>query len=161
MPHDVEGLAALMGGPKAFLRNLAHVFDEGLFDPANEPDIAYPYLFSRFRGHERRTWETVEEILAKHFRNRPDGIPGNDDTGTMSAWAVFSMLGFYPDCPGEPYYTLTRPSFDRADISLGDGRTLSVTRKPGARGATLGGRKVRDYRIHHDALTGAGTITWK
>ena len=161
VPHDVTGLAALMGGPKAFVRNLAHVFDDGLFDPANEPDIAYPYLFSRFRGNERRTWETVERILAQHFRNQPDGIPGNDDTGTMSAWAVFSMLGFYPDCPGEPYYTLTRPTFDRAEITLGDGRTLTVVRHPAARSARLGKRKVTDYRISHDELTSAGVIEWK
>ena len=93
VPHDVEGLAKLMGGKRKFVEKLQRVFDEGLYDPANEPDIAYPYLFSRFKGEEWRTWKLTSELLAEHFKDAPDGIPGNDDTGTMSAWAVFSMLG--------------------------------------------------------------------
>ena len=118
VPHDVLGLAKLMGGRKAFINKLQKVFDEGLYDPANEPDIAYPYLFSYFKGEEWRTAKIVSELLDKHYTTRPDGIPGNDDTGTMSAWAVFSMMGFYPDCPGDPSYTLTVPRFDRIAITL-------------------------------------------
>ena len=118
VPHDVLGLAKLMGGRKAFVKKLQKVFDEGLYDPANEPDIAYPYLFSYFKGEEWRTSKIVSELLDKHYTTRPDGIPGNDDTGTMSAWAVFSMMGFYPDCPGHPSYTLTTPRFDRVEIRL-------------------------------------------
>lgn len=118
VPHDVLGLAKLMGGRKAFIKKLQKVFDEGLYDPANEPDIAYPYLFSYFKGEEWRTSKIVSELLDKHYTTRPDGIPGNDDTGTMSAWAVFSMMGFYPDCPGHPSYTLTTPRFDRVEIRL-------------------------------------------
>ena len=118
VPHDVLGLAKLMGGRKAFVNKLQKVFDEGLYDPANEPDIAYPYLFSYFKGEEWRTSKIVSELLDKHYTTRPDGLPGNDDTGTMSAWAVFSMMGFYPDCPGSPTYTLTMPRFDRVEITL-------------------------------------------
>ena len=118
VPHDVLGLAKLMGGRKAFINKLQKVFDEGLYDPANEPDIAYPYLFSYLKGEDWRTAKIVSELLDKHYTTRPDGIPGNDDTGTMSAWAVFSMMGFYPDCPGDPSYTLTVPRFDRIAITL-------------------------------------------
>ena len=118
VPHDVLGLAKLMGGRKAFVNKLQRVFDEGLYDPANEPDIAYPYLFSYFKGEEWRTSKIVSELLDKYYTTRPDGIPGNDDTGTMSAWAVFSMMGFYPDCPGSPTYTLTMPRFERVEITL-------------------------------------------
>ncbi len=118
VPHDVLGLAKLMGGRKAFVNKLQKVFDEGLYDPANEPDIAYPYLFSHFKGEEWRTQKIVSQLLDKYYTTRPDGIPGNDDTGTMSAWAVFSMMGFYPDCPGSPMYTLTMPRFDRVEITL-------------------------------------------
>jgi predicted alpha-1,2-mannosidase len=118
VPHDVLGLAKLMGGRKAFVQKLQKVFDEGLYDPANEPDIAYPYLFSYFKGEEWRTQKIVSQLLDKYYTTRPDGIPGNDDTGTMSAWAVFSMMGFYPDCPGSPTYTLTMPRFDRIEITL-------------------------------------------
>ena len=118
IPHDVLGLADLMGGRKAFVNKLQKVFDEGLYDPANEPDIAYPYLFSYFKGEEWRTAKIVSELLDKHYTTAPAGLPGNDDTGTMSAWAVFSMMGFYPDCPGDPSYTLTTPRFDRIEITL-------------------------------------------
>jgi predicted alpha-1,2-mannosidase len=118
VPHDVPGLAKLMGGKKAFVNKLQKVFDEGLYDPANEPDIAYPYLFSYFKGEEWRTQKIVSQLLDKYYTTRPDGLPGNDDTGTMSAWAVFSMRGFYPDCPGSPTYTLTMARFDRIEITL-------------------------------------------
>ena len=56
-------------------------------------------------------------LLKKYYTTRPDGIPGNDDTGVMSAWAVFSMIGMYPDCPGEPQYTLFPPVFDSVEIN--------------------------------------------
>ena len=118
VPHDVLGLAKLMGGRKSFVNKLQKVFDEGLYDPANEPDIAYPYLFSYFKGEEWRTEKIVSELLDKYYTTLPAGLPGNDDTGTMSAWAVFSMMGFYPDCPGDPSYTLTTPRFDRIEITL-------------------------------------------
>jgi len=117
VPHDIEGLAKAMGGGKAFVAKLQKVFDEGLYDPANEPDIAYPFLFSRFKGEEHRTPQTVAALLKKYYTTRPDGIPGNDDTGVMSAWAVFSMIGMYPDCPGEPYYTMFQPVFDSIEIN--------------------------------------------
>ena len=117
VPHDIEGLAKAMGGDKAFVAKLQKVFDEGLYDPANEPDIAYPFLFSRFKGEEHRTAQTVDALLKKYYTTRPDGIPGNDDTGVMSAWAVFSMIGMYPDCPGEPQYTLFSPVFDSVEIN--------------------------------------------
>ena len=117
VPHDIEGLAKAMGGGKAFVAKLQKVFDEGLYDPANEPDIAYPFLLSRFKGEEHRTPQTVAALLKKYYTTRPDGIPGNDDTGVMSAWAVFSMIGMYPDCPGEPHYTMFQPVFDSIEIN--------------------------------------------
>ncbi len=159
VPHDIEGLAVLMGGPKAFCDKLQKVFDEGLYDPANEPDIAYPYLFSRFRGYEDRTPRTVDALLAKYFRIAPDGIPGNDDTGTMSAWAVFSMMGLYPDCPGEPSYTLTTPTFDRVVIS--GGITLSKTAGRTIRSIRAGGRALKGRRISHDDLMKAKHIEFR
>lgn len=155
VPHDVEGLAQLMGGPKAFVSKLQMVFDEGLYDPANEPDIAYPYLFSRFRGEEKRTWKEVDKILQKYYTTAPDGIPGNDDTGTMSAWAVFSMMGLYPDCPGEASYTLTRPAFRKVTLP---GLVITRTKNPSR--ALVGGKK-KGYRVSHEDLLSAGTVTWK
>ncbi len=163
VPHDVEGLAKLMGGKRKFVDKLQRVFDAGFYDPANEPDIAYAYLFSRFRGEEWRTQREVARLLAKYFTTEPDGIPGNDDTGTMSAWAVFSMMGFYPDCPGEPYYTLTAPTFDRVAIDTPRGELVIERRGAGdrIRRMTLGGKPLADYRISHDELLRGGTLTFE
>ena len=174
VPHDIEGLAKLMGGKKAFVQKLQKVFDEGLYDPANEPDIAYPYLFSYFKGEEWRTQKTVYELLEKYYTTRPDGLPGNDDTGTMSAWAVFSMMGFYPDCPGKAEYTLTTPRFDRIEIRLnpvfhsGKDRlniVLKTGMKPKAteewqkiKTIRLGGKSLMEYRIDHDSLINGGLL---
>ncbi len=163
VPHDVEGLAKLMGGKRKFVDKLQRVFDAGFYDPANEPDIAYAYLFSRFRGEEWRTQREVARLLAKYFTTEPDGIPGNDDTGTMSAWAVFSMMGFYPDCPGEPYYTLTAPTFDRVAIDTPRGELVVERRGAGdrIRRMTLGGKPLADYRISHDELLRGGTLSFE
>ena len=169
VPHDVKGLAKLMGGKKKFVEKLQMVFDEGLYDPANEPDIAYPYLFSYFPGEEWRTHKTVRSLLDRYYRDAPDGIPGNDDTGTMSAWAVFSMIGFYPDCPGVPEYTLTLPVFDRVEISLspeycGDCESLVIENDAeGERAAEVlvGNRRHKGFRISHKDLISSGNIVFK
>ena len=155
VPHDVKGLAKLMGGRKAFVNKLQKVFDEGLYDPANEPDIAYPYLFSYFKGEEWRTRKIVSELLDRYYTTRPDGLPGNDDTGTMSAWAVFSMMGFYPDCPGNPSYTLTSPRFETVEIQLdpsicGGKDRLTIIK---------GHKRGLEGRISHTDLVSSGTLT--
>jgi predicted alpha-1,2-mannosidase len=118
VPHDVKGLARLMGGDKQFVKKLQRVFDEGLYDPANEPDIAYPYLFTYFKGEEWRTQKIVRQLIDKYFSDQPNGIPGNDDCGTMSTWLIFSMMGIYPDCPGSPSYAVTEPVFDEVTLHL-------------------------------------------
>lgn len=168
VPHDIKGLARLMGGRRQFVEKLQYVFDQGLYDPANEPDIAYPYLFSYFPGEEWRTQKTVRDILDRHYRNAPDGIPGNDDTGTMSAWAVFSMMGFYPDCPGEPHYTLSVPLFDRVEISLdpeyAGGHCVLVLENntDGYAGrVTAGPERLKGFRISHRDLVRAGNIIFE
>ena len=167
VPHDVKGLAKLIGGQKRFVNKLQMVFDKGYYDPANEPDIAYPYLFSYFKGEEWRTQKLVKELLAKHYTTKPNGLPGNEDTGTMSSWAIFSMMGFYPDCPGVPEYTLTTPTFDKITIKLDPaywGTDKLVIRKEGGDGyidqIRLGGKKYSKYRLTHKDLIHAGEITF-
>lgn len=172
VPHDVYGLAKLMGGKKAFVNKLQGVFDNNLYDPANEPDIAYPYLFSYFPGEEWRTQVLTQQLLNRHFTNKTNGIPGNDDTGTMSAWAIFNMIGFYPDCPGVPEYTLTAPVFDKVTIKLdpkwhGAEELVIETEKAAPSDiylideVSLGDKKSKARRISHDDLIKAGTLKMK
>jgi predicted alpha-1,2-mannosidase len=116
--HDIKGLIKLMGGDKPFSDQLQKVFDSKQFDMANEPDIAYPYLFNYIKGEEWKSQEMVKKLVAQYFKNEPKGLPGNDDTGTMSAWLVYSMMGIYPISPGDPIYTITAPMFHRVTIKL-------------------------------------------
>lgn len=155
VPHDVEGLIKYMGGSKVFTNKLWSVFENGHYDPTNEPDIAYPYLFSRVKGEEWRTQYLVKQLLDENYSTKPDGLPGNDDTGTMSAWAVFSMMGLYPDCPGEPYYTLTTPRFERVEIDTDNGTLTITTEGEGdyISRIELGGKTINKYRISHEELT--------
>lgn len=171
VPHDVLGLAKLMGGKKPFIDKLQMVFDKGLYDPANEPDIAYPHLFSYFKGEEWRTQKETQRLLAKYFTTQPDGIPGNDDTGTMSAWAIFNMMGFYPDCPGVPEYTLTTPVFDKVVIQLSpqwykESELVIETARPTPESqyidhTQLGGKKLNRFRITHDELVHGHTLRFQ
>ena len=167
-PHDVMGMAKMMGGQRKFVDKLQMVFDKGLYDPANEPDIAYPYLFSYFKGDEWRTQKTVSELLKKYYTTRPDGIPGNEDTGTMSAWAIFSMIGLYPDIPGDPSYTLTTPVFDKVTLHLdpkfypnGDITIETDRTSPSQqyiKSITIGGKKLNGFRIAHRQLMEGKTL---
>ncbi|WP_295342335.1 GH92 family glycosyl hydrolase [uncultured Prevotella sp.] len=167
-PHDVTGMAKMMGGQRKFVYKLQMVFDKGLYDPANEPDIAYPYLFSYFKGDEWRTQKTVTELLKKYYTTRPDGIPGNEDTGTMSAWAIFSMIGLYPDNPGDPSYTLTTPVFDKVTLHLdpkfypnGDITIETDRTSPSQqyiKSITIGGKKLNGFRIAHRQLMEGKTL---
>lgn len=172
VPHDIPGLCKLMGGKDNFVKKLQSVFDQGNYDPANEPDIAYPYLFSRWSDEAWRTQRLTRQILREHFKNAPDGIPGNDDTGTMSAWAVFSMMGLYPDCPGVPEYTLTAPVFDKVVIHPqalqgGENPGEIVIIAPGAthsdrvKSVKLGVKLLKGYRITHEELMKGRTLEFE
>lgn len=168
VPHDIEGLTKLMGGQKKFVDKLQMVFDKGYYDMANEPDIAYPYLFSYFKGEAWRTQKTVRELLGKYYHNTPNGLPGNDDTGTMSTWAVFSMMGFYPACPGDMNYVLTSPTFNKVTIDLdkkfypkGELVIESMHQTPEdiyIKEVTVGGKKLKGYTISQEELVNAGTL---
>lgn len=170
VPHDIKGLARLMGGERKFVDRLQAIFDKGNYDPANEPDIAYPYLFTYFPREAWRTQEITKQLIKTVYRNSPDGIPGNDDTGTMSAWAIFTMLGFYPDCPGSTSYALTTPTFKRVTLHLDKDyypQGKLVIERQGEEGDTyfksisLGDKTLTNtYRLDHKTLMNAGRITY-
>lgn len=163
--HDVEGLVQLMGGKRNYINSLQEVFDAGHYDPANEPDIAYPYIFSRFKGEEWRTQKIVKHLLDSCYHNAPNGLPGNDDAGTLSAWALFSMMGIYPDTPGVPTFTLTTPQFPciRIDTPHGD-ITIRTNRDPQEapfiKEVKLNQRSLKSLRITHQELLQGGELSF-
>ncbi len=117
-PHDIKRMIKYFGGNKVFVNKLQMVFDDKLFDMANEPDMHYPFLFNYVKGQEYRSQKQVLKLIDKYFKNAPDGIPGNDDCGTMSAWVVYAMMGIYPVAPANMNYAITTPVFDKVEISL-------------------------------------------
>ncbi|HVZ80758.1 MAG TPA: GH92 family glycosyl hydrolase [bacterium] len=117
-PQDLDGLQMLLGGPEAFVARLQECFEKGHYDAANEPDLSWPYLFDSVPGEAWRTQQQVRALMESSYKDTPDGIPGNDDCGTMSAWYLFSALGFYPVCPGSDRYFLGSPLFQQVDIHL-------------------------------------------
>lgn len=168
VPHDIKGLVKLMGGKKKFVDKLQMVFDTGLYDAANEPDIAYPYLFSYFNDEAWRTQKIVRQLLKDVYHNAPNGVPGNEDTGTMSSWAIFSMMGFYPVCPGDVNYVLTSPVFDKVTIKLDPDyyskSELVIESNHTSpddiyiQEVTAGGKKLKGYTISNDELVNAGVL---
>ena len=170
VPHDVNGLIKMHGGNRKFTDKLQEVFDDKHYDPTNEPNIGYPFLFSYVKGEEWRTQKTTLMLLEKYFKNSTDGLPGNDDTGTMSTWAMFNMMGFYPDNATDPSYTFTTPVFDKITLNLDsfhyEGHSIEIeTVRPSSKAIYIDrievdGKHYKSYRISHDELVKANKITF-
>ena len=166
VPHDIIGLKKLMGGDKAFSSQLQKIFDIKQFDMANEPDIAYPYLFNYIKGEEFKSQELVKKLVKEYFQNKPNGLPGNDDTGTMSAWLVYSMMGIYPIAPGDPMYTITTPMFDKITIQLDPvyykKKSIVIEREVNNDGSIrqiqLNGKTLNSFFISHDDFVNGTTL---
>ncbi len=125
VPHDVQGLINLIGGRERFVDLLDRFFREGHFDPGNEPSMQAPFMFD-YAGAPWKTQEWIRNTMERLFKATPDGIPGNDDCGQMSAWYIFSALGFYPVCPAQPTYQIGSPMIKRAIVHLGTGKDLEI-----------------------------------
>ena len=118
---------------------------------ANEPDISYPFLYNYLPGKSYKTHEKVAELIETYFTNKPAGLPGNDDTGTMSAWLVYAMMGFYPMTPGEATYTLSEPQFDTVRIHLNpdfySNKTLTIKNQ-----STIDNYKTAAFKVNGKTL---------
>ena len=144
VPQNTEKLIELMGGKDAFEQHLDSLFSMKLDDKyiakneditrdgiignyvhGNEPGHHIPYLYNQ-TNHPRKTQQRVRMIMEDMYGNGVDGLCGNDDAGQMSAWYVFSALGFYPVCPGSDRYALGSPSVESATIKLKDNKVLKI-----------------------------------
>ena len=125
VPHDPEGLMQCMGGREQYVRKLDAMFSEQNYWHGNEPCHQVAYMFN-YAGEPRRTQQAVREIMNTEYKETPSGLAGNDDAGQMSAWYIFSAMGFYPVCPGTTRYELASPSFDRVVITQENGRQFCI-----------------------------------
>ena len=146
MPHDIEGLRGLFGAQRSLTNVLDSLFlaqtqtagrDQaditgliGQYVQGNEPSHHMAYLYA-FDGQPAKTQQRVRQILDNLYSNKPDGLSGNEDCGQMSAWYVFSAMGFYPALPGSGEYILGSPLFEKVSIRLDNGKTV-VLQAPGA-----------------------------
>ena len=167
VPHDIPGLIKAMGGRQSFIQKLDTLFGfryDGRRDSTyyywhgNEPCHHIAYLYA-LAGEPWKTQLLVSDILRTEYRDIPGGLSGNDDAGQMSAWQVFSMLGFYPVCPGTAEYVIGTPSFRRARI----GR-LTIETRGGGNGncyiqrMTWNGQPYTRYTLSHEMLTDGGHL---
>ncbi|MDR3262315.1 MAG: glycoside hydrolase family 92 protein, partial [Tannerella sp.] len=165
VPQDVPGLMEQMGGKERFITYLDRFFEEGYYWHGNEPGHHVAYLFA-CAGEAWKTQKWVHTIINREYFNTPDGLSGNEDAGQMSAWLVFSMIGFYPVCPGTPYYVIGSPSFAESVISLESGKTFVIKANGYSeeniyiQSATLNGQPYnKSYLLHQDIMNG-GTLSF-
>lgn len=125
VPHDVVGLVSLMGGRSLFSSKLDSLFATGNYWHGNEPCHHIAYLYD-YVGRSQKTQQRVHDILLNEYGLSPDGLSGNDDAGQMSAWYIFSALGFYPVCPGTTHYALGTPLFEEAILHLPSGNDFRI-----------------------------------
>lgn len=171
-PHDTEGLATTLGGRDVALTRLRDLFERSARErhtPAppvyywqgNEPDIHVPYLFAAWGApDEAAIWSRW--ALRAFYAEGPAGLPGNDDSGTMSAWLVFTELGFYP-LAGSDQYLFGSPLFTRATLHLPGGDLVIDAPNawdpyPVLTGITLDGAAVSRERITHGQITHGATL---
>jgi predicted alpha-1,2-mannosidase len=142
VPHDVPGLMALMGGREQFARKLDELFtfkeadqSKGVSDiqgrigeywHGNEPSHHVIYFYS-YAGQPWKAAERLHEVITTQYGNKPNSLSGNDDCGQMSAWYVFTCLGFYPVCPAADYYAIGTPQVGKAVLHLSNGKTFTMT----------------------------------
>ena len=178
VPHDMEGLISLTGGPKAFEKKLDTFFTLtdtsgekndnisgliGQYAHGNEPSHHVAYLYNNV-GKPEKTRSMVKRIMTELYNNNYNGYAGNDDCGEMSAWYVFSAMGFYPVNPASGEYSVGLPLFDECVIHLPSGKDFSITadrRNPDStkvKKILLNGKPVKDLTLRHADLASGGTL---
>ena len=182
--HNIPDLISLFGGNERFVEELDRTFAEplgrikfefyakypdhtgnvGQFSMANEPGMHVPFLYNH-AGAPWKTQKRVRQMLRTWFRDDLMGIPGDEDGGGLSAFALYSMLGFYPTTPGIAEYDLCSPVFERVRIHTSSGKTFTVIASGASdpdnkyiRSATLDGKALQAPSIGDDAVMNGGTL---
>ena len=161
IPHDVPGLIEACGGAETFRKRLDLFFDRKRYNVGNEPSFLTPCLY-HWIGRPDLTSDRVRQIITENYNDTPDGLPGNDDSGSMSSWLAFHMLGLYPNA-GRSYYLLHAPLLPAWTLQLDNGKTLRGTLK--GKGTyfekvTFNGKVLEDARIEHAELMQGGELVF-
>jgi predicted alpha-1,2-mannosidase len=186
VPYDVQGLINLMGGRNPFVSKLDALFSMspkesgthqyaplrskiGQYVHGNEPVHHVAYLFN-YAGEPWKTQKWVDEIRNKMYGIGPDGLCGNDDMGQMSAWYIFSAMGFYPVAPGQNAFAIGTPLFEEMSMNLGayfDNKTFTIkadgvsSENIYIQSATLNGESFTQSWISHEAIVKGGILIFE
>jgi predicted alpha-1,2-mannosidase len=179
-PQDEAGLVQLLGGDKKLVAKLDAMFDAkvdpgqyadvediagmiGQYIHGNEPSHHLAYLYD-YAGEPWRTQERLKQIVDSQYKPTPDGLVGNDDLGQMSAWLIFTALGFYPVAPGSNEYVIGRPFVERATITLPNGKSFRVVAENMSdenryvAGVTLNGKPLNRSFLRHGEILAGGEL---
>jgi predicted alpha-1,2-mannosidase len=180
VPQDVAGLIAAHGGDAKFAAMLDMVFDAkidpkifahmeditgliGWYAHGNEPSHHTAYLYD-YAGQPWRTQQRLKQVMDTQYAPRVDGLAGNDDLGQMSAWYIFTALGFYPVAPASNEYMLGRPFVDRATLNLPSGKRFTVIAEhlddthPYVGVVALNGKPLDRVFIRHEEIIAGGEL---
>ncbi|MEI4551802.1 GH92 family glycosyl hydrolase [Pseudoalteromonas spongiae] len=180
VPQDVHGLINLKGGDKAFIARLDELFETelayekikehediagliGQYAHGNEPSHHIAYLYN-YAGEPWRTQARIRQIMDTLSSDKPDGLAGNDDVGQMSAWYIFSAMGFYPVAPGDLSYALGAPQLPKITLKLANKKQFTVLAKNLSADnkfvsqVTLNGKPLNRSYITHDDIISGGTL---
>ena len=181
VPQDPQGLIDLFGSKKAFLKKLDENFSLtatsgevngnasgfiGQYAHGNEPSHHTVYLYN-FAGKPERTQELVEQVRSEFYRATPCGYAGNDDCGQMSAWYIFSALGFYPFHAGSAEYIIGTPLFTKATLHLENGKDFVISapnktpKRIHVKSVKLNGQPIKDWKITHQQIMEGGILEFK
>ncbi len=161
IPHDVPGLIEACGGEETFRKRLDMFFDRKRYNVGNEPSFLTPCLY-HWIGRPDLTSDRVRQIITENYNDKPDGLPGNDDSGAMSSWLAFHMVGLYPNA-GQSYYLLHAPLIPEWTMQLSNGKTLrGIIKGKGTHfeKVTLNGRLLDEARLEHSDLMGGGELVF-
>ncbi|UII32540.1 GH92 family glycosyl hydrolase [Fulvivirga ulvae] len=185
VPQNIDTMINMMGGKDRFTEHLDSLFTMEIDDKhiekheditrdgiignyvhGNEPGHHIPYLYN-WTGHPDKTQERVRMIMNTMYAPTVEGLCGNDDAGQMSAWYIFSSLGFYPVTPGSPYYALGSPLVKEATLKLSNGKTLKIIANNQSienvyvAGVTVNGEKLESTQLSHEHLMNGGEIVYE
>ncbi|TYA55204.1 GH92 family glycosyl hydrolase [Formosa maritima] len=185
VPQNIDEMVDIMGGKERFTQHLDSLFTMEIEDKyieqheditrdgiignyvhGNEPGHHIPYLYN-WTGHPEKTQARVRMIMDTMYGPTVEGLCGNDDAGQMSAWYIFSSLGFYPVTPGSPYYALGSPLVKEAKIHLENGNTLTITAKNQSKdnvfvqSVSVNGKLIEDHLLSHQDIMNGGELIFE
>ena len=165
VPHVVPGLIEQCGGKEKFDERLDIFFDKGFFNVNNEPSFLTPCLY-HWVGRPDKSGDRIHEIIQKNYNDGSAGLPGNDDSGAMSSWLVFHMMGLYPNA-GQDYYLIHTPLLTESRFHLQEGKTFTIKteglseKNKDIRSILLNGKNYPYSAIRHNDIIKGGELVLK